>query len=241
MIYDAAAGKENALAPAEALQLVLDSASLKFVETVEVHARLNIDPKYSDQQIRATVNLPKGTGKELRVAALCKPGDEVSVAKGPALLHCYITMCSAVSLSVTFLLHDPLVLHTLLTLAVLNDAQIHSGPEQLFSHAQGAAKEAGADLVGSDELLAEIQGGMLNFDKLVATPDMMPKLAKLGRLLGPRGLMPNPKAGTVNENIATVRASHTLQVQQSHEVERPHYTGLQMLLNAAALQRPRIC
>ena len=126
----------------EAIALAKETSTVKFDASVEIHARLGIDPKKGDQQIRATVVLPHGTGKTKRIAAFVGPNDEQT------------------------------------------------------------AKDAGADIVCGEEEIADIKNtGKVDFDVAVATPEMMPKLAVAARVLGPKGLMPNPKIGTVGPNV----------------------------------------
>jgi large subunit ribosomal protein L1 len=139
----------------EAAALVKELATAKFDETVEVHVRLGIDPRKSDQNVRGTVALPHGTGRSIRVLAITQ-GENVR-----------------------------------------------------------AAEEAGADFVGGDEVIARILDGWMDFDAVVATPDMMAAIGgRLGRVLGPRGLLPNPKSGTVGPNIGElVRALKAGQIE----------------------------
>ena len=126
----------------EAITLARTNATSKFDETIEVAMNLGVDPRHADQMVRGVVNLPKGTGKTVRVGVFARgaKADE--------------------------------------------------------------AREAGADVVGAEDLMQTIQDGTIDFDRCIATPDMMGVVGRLGKVLGPKGLMPNPKLGTVTMNVA---------------------------------------
>ena len=127
----------------EALDLCVKTGTAKFDETVEVHVKLGVDGRHADQQVRGAIVLPHGTGKTVRVLAICKPEKE------------------------------------------------------------DEARAAGAEFVGGNDMSQKIQSeGWMDFDVLITTPDMMGMVGRLGKILGPRGLMPNPKAGTVAPDIA---------------------------------------
>lgn len=135
--------KGKSYSPAEAIELVKKQATTKFDSSIEVHVRLGIDVKKSDQQVRATVSLPHGTGKTKKVAVFVASAEK-----------------------------------------------------------EKEAREAGADVVGGEELINEIaKTGKYDFEIAVTTPDMMPKMAKVAKVLGPKGLMPSPKNETVTTNI----------------------------------------
>jgi large subunit ribosomal protein L1 len=136
-------GDRDAVLPLdEAIKLVKANATAKFDESVEIAVNLGVDPRHADQQVRGVVNLPSGTGRDVRVAVFARGANA------------------------------------------------------------DAATAAGAEVVGAEDLAERIQGGFMEFDRVIASPDMMAIVGRLGKVLGPRGLMPNPKVGTVTPNVA---------------------------------------
>lgn len=140
--------KDKSYPIAEAVELAKKTSTVKFDAGLEVHVKLGINPKKTDQQVRASVSLPNGTGKSVRVAVISTNGDQIK-----------------------------------------------------------AGKTAGAEIAGEQDLIDEIKAGKINFDVLVATPEAMKLLAPIAKVLGPKGLMPNPKDGTVTGNVAEAVAN----------------------------------
>jgi len=144
--------------PIEAIKLLKETSFVKFEESLEVSINLGIDANKTEQNIRGVINLPKGTGKKIKVAVMAK-GDKAK-----------------------------------------------------------EASESGADIVGDDDLAQKITEGWIDFDLLIATPDMMPTIGKIGKILGPKGLMPNPKLGTVTQDIkSAVTNAKSGQVQYKND------------------------
>ncbi|KAG0463997.1 hypothetical protein HPP92_020066 [Vanilla planifolia] len=170
---------------AAAIREVKANAKRKFVETVEAHVNLGVDPRRSDQMVRGAITLPHGTGKTVRVAVF---------AEGTAA---------------------------------------------------DEARTAGADIVGGDELIEEIKsgGGKVNFDKCIATPMFMPRLSKIGRILGPRGLMPNPKLGSVTNDVSgAIKAAKCGRIDFKIDKTAIVHVGLGKLAQRlAAHRRPEFC
>ena len=160
------AGKSNVTVE-EAVALIKASATAKFDETIDIALNLGVDPRHADQMVRGVVDLPNGTGKNVRVAVFAR------------------------------------------------DAKAEE------------ATKAGADIVGAEDLMEIVQGGKIDFDRCIATPDMMPVVGRLGKVLGPRNLMPNPKVGTVTMDVAAaVAAAKGGQVQFKVEKEGVIHAGV---------------
>lgn len=132
--------KQKVYSPEEAIKLAIKTSPVKFDASLEIHAKLGIKPEHSDQNVRTVADLPEGTGKKIKIAAIISPEKEKAV------------------------------------------------------------KDAGADYTGADDLVSKIAKGFLDFDIVIATPDMMGKIGKIGKILGTKGLMPNPKTGTVADS-----------------------------------------
>ena len=147
--------------------MIKASATAKFDETIDIALNLGVDPRHADQMVRGVVDLPNGTGKNVRVAVFAR------------------------------------------------DAKAEE------------ATKAGADIVGAEDLMEIVQGGKIDFDRCIATPDMMPVVGRLGKVLGPRNLMPNPKVGTVTMDVAAaVAAAKGGQVQFKVEKEGVIHAGV---------------